>query len=308
MRQLAVDRLGLGVGVDLPWGSPHGFVATPRGDRVAEPIARFVGGGRFSHWFVSWQPRDRNRLDIDDYAPAFDDLFARVPEPAVRALHHTALNLATTRPYRRRELIDFTNALIERYGFAWVNEDLGMWSLGGRALPYPLPPLYTDDGVAACIRNVAEVQAELAAPLSVELPGVSEGTSVVVGGWHPFDHFREVIEATDSPCTLDTGHLLSWQWLRGRRGDDLYAELDRLPLASCVEIHLAGAAIRGGRFVDTHDGLLLDEQIELLARLVRSCPALRAVTYEDPRPDDHGRIDPRAAAALERVRQLVEPS
>ena len=25
-------------------------------------------------------------------------------------------------------IIDFTNALIERYHFAWVNEDLGLWS------------------------------------------------------------------------------------------------------------------------------------------------------------------------------------
>src|SRR4051812_34634504 len=85
-----------GVGLDLPWGAPIGFVPTPaRGDAVAPRVVRFLEAhaGRFEHLFVSWQPRSRSRLDPADYIDVYDDLFARIPSFPVRALHHTAFNL-----------------------------------------------------------------------------------------------------------------------------------------------------------------------------------------------------------------------
>ena len=74
----------------------------------------------------------------------------------------------------------------------------------------------------------------LAAPLLVEFPGFSAGTSIVIGSLHGYDFFREVVEQSGSPATLDIGHLLSYQWLRGLRGEDLYSELDKLPTSSCL--------------------------------------------------------------------------
>ncbi len=301
-------RAGLGVGLDLPWGSPRGFVRdAARGDGVADPVARFLQAhaGDFASLFVSWQPQDRNRLDPTDYHGAYDNLFARSPAFPVRALHHTALNLGADEPYDRAGIVAFTNALIQRYGFAWVNEDLGLWSLGGRPLPYPLPPWLTDAGLRAAVRNTAAVQADLAAPLSVEFPGFSDGTSVAVGRWHAYDFFRRVVEETGSPATLDTGHLLSYQWLLGRRGADLLADLDRLPLAHCIEVHLSGCEVVDDRFVDYHHGILLDAQLDLLALLLPCCPALRVVTYEDPRFDPDGVLDPRAVANFDRLRAMV---
>lgn len=299
----------LGVGLDLPWGSPVGFNnCDARGEVVADSVVRFFSryGDTLGHVFVSWQAKGRGRLAAADYFAGFDDLFARVPRPAIRGLHQTAFNLGALEGYERGAIVALTNALIERYGLAWVNEDLGLWSIRGRRLPYPLPPYLTTAGVRAAVRGVEEVQRALAAPLVVEFPGFSGGTSFCVGTLHAYDVFRAVCEDTGSPATLDTGHLLSYQWLRGLRGEALFAGLERLPLAHCFEIHLSGCAVVEGRFIDAHHGILLNEQIELLARLVPRCPNLRAVTFEDPKFGADGTMLPGSAASFERLVRAAE--
>jgi uncharacterized protein (UPF0276 family) len=195
--------------------------------------------------------------------------------------------------------------LIERYDFSWVNEDLGLWSIHGRSLPYPLPPYLTDAGLEAAIRNCSEVQKALAAPLLVEFPGFSAGTSMVIGPWHAYDFFCEVVEQSGSPATLDIGHLLSYQWLRGLRGEDLYSDLERLPTSSCFEIHLSGCETDGERFLDYHHGILMDEQLVLLERLLPLCPNLKAITYEDPKFDEQGKLVPRSTAGFGALREVV---
>jgi len=302
------NRLGLGVGLDLAWGAPNGFLFEPgRGDALSERVVRFLKAHAeaFTYLFVSFQPKSRNRLDLSDYIDIFDDAFARIPAFGVRALHQTELNLGAIEVYDRGRIIDFTNGLIDRYGLRWVNEDLGLWSIHGRPLPYPLPPYLTDEGLRAAIRNTSDVQRRLSAPLLVEFPGFSDGTSLWIGDHHAYDFFRRVVEETGSPATLDVGHLLSYQWLLGKRGEALYGELDRLPLDHCFEVHLSGCAIEGDRFLDYHHGVLLGEQIELLKRLIPRCPRLAAITYEDPKFDAEGRLAPDTTASFERLREAV---
>lgn len=288
-----------GVGLDLQWGS--GFVARDDGDRASDDVVAFLlsHAAHFHHLFVSWQPKSRARLDARDYFAAFDDLFGRLgTHYPVRALHHTALNLGAMEPYARGAILDLTCALVERYGFAWVNEDVGLWSLHGKPLPYPLPPYLTTAGLRAAIQNAREVQAALAVPLSVEFPGFSHGMSPVVGRMHAYDFFRVLADEADVQVTLDTGHLLSYQWMRGLRGEDLLSELERLPLGRCFEIHLSGCAVEEGAFHDRHDGILLPDQLELLQRLARLCPNARACTYEDPAVRTGGRVTEASAPSL----------
>jgi uncharacterized protein (UPF0276 family) len=149
------------------------------------------------------------------------------------------------------------------------------------------------------------VQRALRAPLVVEFPGFSAGTAVVVGRLHAYDFLRRLADDTGSPVTLDVGHLLSYQWLRGRRGDALYDELDRLPLDRCVELHLSGCSIVRDGFVDAHHGVLLDEQFALLDGLLPRCPALRLVTYEDPRITAEGALAEECAPGFARLRATV---
>ena len=96
------------------------------------------------------------------------------------------------------------------------------------------------------------------------------------------------------------------QWLRGHRGEQLYGELDRLPVDHCFEIHLSGCQVVGDRFMDYHHGILMDEQLELLDRLAPLCPNLRAITYEDPKFDADGQLLRKAARNYRRLREFAE--
>jgi len=303
---------GFGVGMDLPWGGEQGFVRDPRGDdHVAERVHRFLaqppGSAHWSHVFFSVQPRDRAVPTLSRYQTGWDDAVSAIPAGATRALHTTALDLGAARPKPRGALIDLVNALVERHDFRWVNEDLGLWSLGGQPLPYPLPPYLTDAGLAASIRNVRECQTALTVPLLVEFPGFARGVSLPIGGWDAYDYFRVLAEESESPVTLDVGHLLSWRWLVGHRGEALYDDLERLPLGHCYELHLSGCAIDGDDFLDAHHGVLLDEQHALLDRLLRLCPNARAVTYEDPVIGADGRLEDACRPSLERLEAQVRP-
>lgn len=302
-----VPRLGLGVGLDLPWGAEIGIVREEGRDVVGTRVTRFLRrhAADFGYLFVSWQAQGRGVPRADHYRDVYDDLFARVPSYPVRALHQTALNLGATEAYDLDAVCAFTNDLVCQHGFSWVNEDLGLWSLRGRNLPYPLPPYLTPAGLEAAIHNTDRAQARLDVPLLVEFPGFTEGTGFYVGRLDAYDFFREVVEQTASPCTLDTGHLLSWRWLQGHRGEALFEGIDRLPLDHCFEIHLSGCAVAGGRFRDLHHGVLMDEQLEFLERLMERCPALHAITYEDPKFDERGVLIDKARPGFERLLELT---
>ncbi|MBI2373464.1 MAG: DUF692 family protein [Deltaproteobacteria bacterium] len=299
-----IRRLSFGVGMDLTPSSTYGF--DDRG-ALSDRVARFLRSmpSELDHFFFSFQRRGRSTLRADDYFPSFDDLMTHVPSGWTRALHHTLLNLGTTGRYDRRPIFELTNELIARYELAWVNEDLGLWSIDGRPMPYPLPPLLTENGLRASIRNVRECMTGLDAPLVVEFPGFADGPSVWVGELDAYDFFRQLAEETSVHVTLDVGHLLSWRWAIGHRGAALFDGLDRLPLASCFELHLSGCTIRAESFVDAHHGVLLDEQLELAEQLIERCPNLRAVTFEDPRYTRDGQLTRKSRTSFERLRRLV---
>jgi uncharacterized protein (UPF0276 family) len=299
--------------MDLPWGGEQGFVRDPGGhDRVADRIHRFLAeppseGATWSHVFFSVQPRDRAVPSLARYRAGWDDAVRAIPDGATRALHTTALDLGAARPKSREALFELVNALVARHDFRWVNEDLGLWSLGGQPLPYPLPPYLTDAGLAASIANVRECQQALAVPLLVEFPGFAAGVSLPIGGWDAYDYFRVLAEESECPVTLDVGHLLSWRWLIGHRGEALYDDLERLPLAHCYELHLSGCDVRDDVFYDAHHGVLLEAQHALLDRLLVLCPNARAVTYEDPVIGEDGALTPACRPSLARLAAQVRP-
>lgn len=299
-------RLGLGVGVDLRYGDPYGFVRSGEREVVSPSILGFLERGAFTHAFFSFQPRDRGRLVLEDYAPAWDALYAALPSFEATGLHHTLLNLGSLDVEDRGPLCEFTNQLMERYDMRWVNEDLGIWALDGKLMPYPLPPLLTEAGLEKAIAEVEDVMSRLDRTLVVEFPGFSEGTNFFVGSMHAYDYFATLARETGCAVTLDTGHLISYQWLRGQRGDGLFDELDRLPVERCFELHLSGCLIKEDRFVDVHHGVLRDEQLVMAERLIALCPNLRAITYEDPKPDETGALRDKARPGFEALRSLVE--
>ena len=300
------DKIGLGVGMDLKWQSDRGFHEKP--DRLADATRRFIEVNKkyFSCLFFSFQKKNQNVLNIKDYESAYNDLISCCEGIEHLSLHQTRLNMASCVPYEKKALIEFTNELIEKYNLKWVNEDLGFWSLKGKSLPYPLPPLLTQAGLQSCIQNISEYQRGLKAPLLVEFPSFAKGSCFRPGMLDPLEYFSETVRSTNSACTLDTAHILSFQWMNGNWGKNLFKGLNKLPLESCFEIHLSGCEIQKGHFMDFHHGVLMNEQIELLEFLLDNCPMLKVITYEDPVYKEDGTLIDECLKNFHRMQELVD--
>lgn len=310
----APRRMGLGVLMDMPWGGGRlgrrgiGFVESDDGggditDRVRAFLHRH--GGDFAYSALAFQPRSRARVRTADYVRAYDRFFDALPVGSAHAFHQTELNMGTPEHYDRRPAAEFTNELAARYGFSWVVEDLGIWSLRGIPMPYPLPPPLTEPGLEIATVNVAEAARLLDPPLHVEFPGFTEGGSFVLGHMDAFVYFARLAQDADVWVTLDVGHLLSYQWLRGRTGSSMYDGIEALPLTRCRELHLSGCQIVGGKFRDLHHGVLLDEQLELTEYLLPRCPNLLGVSYEDPMYREDGQLVEKSRRNYARLRDLV---
>ena len=306
-------RLGFGLLMDMPWGGGAlgrrgvGFVDTDDGGDVTPRVRAFAQrhGADFAYAAFAYQPRSRATPRVADYVRAYDRFFEALPAGLDRAFHQTEFNMGTPEPYDRRPAAEYTNELAARYGFRWVVEDLGIWNLRGCPLPYPLPPPLTEPGLEIATRNVAETARLLELPLHVEFPGFTEGGSFVLGHLDAFAYFTRLADDADVQVTLDVGHLLSYQWLRGRTGRHMVDDIEALPLGRCRELHLSGCQIVKGKFRDLHHGVLLDEQLELTEYLLPRCPNLLGVTYEDPMFRDDGRLVEKSRRNYGQLKTLV---
>ncbi|TYB61816.1 DUF692 family protein [Nonomuraea sp. PA05] len=306
-----LSRLGLGVGLDMPWGGRVGFSTTggsQGGDGVTPAVREFLERrlGAFSYLFFSFQPRDYGPLEAARYYAAYDDICGLLPADMPRVFHHTRLNIGNPEPFDKEETARFTNDLIARYGFSWVVEDLGIWSFRGKSLPYPLPPLLTPEGREMCVEHATQWRRLLDAPISIEFPGFTEGGTFCLGHENAFQYFSDVVETADVLATIDIGHIISYQWIRGVQGEAALRELELLPLDRCIEFHLSGCQIVGNKFRDLHHGILLDEQLELLEHLLPLCPNLIGVTYEDPVFDNRGDFAPKTVPNYLRLADITE--
>src|SRR5262245_30867439 len=92
-------RLGLGVGMDLPWGQPIGFDPETGGPspRVTAFLQRYHA--EYEYLMFSFQPRGAAPLDISVYLPAYERLASLLPEGKPLVFHQTTLNLGAAHKY-----------------------------------------------------------------------------------------------------------------------------------------------------------------------------------------------------------------
>jgi uncharacterized protein (UPF0276 family) len=279
--------LGLGLGCDLHLESDLNSL---------KQFARH-SGGQFQYAFASLQANSHDLLwkreSQEIMIRRLDDFFSLFPHLHGKfALHHTMLNMAANlEDYPKENIVAFTNRLARLFKFRWVNEDLGIWFLKGKRVPYPFPPFLNHKSLDLCVKNIKWYQDHLEVPLLVEYPGYSEGSSFSIGQLNQLDFFSEVIKKAEAYWTLDTGHVLGSIYSSSNK---LEVEIEKLPLALCREIHLSGSSIVNNEFLDLHHGVLLPEQIELLRSLRYRLPNLWGVCYEDPKFTASGDLIPKA--------------
>lgn len=277
-------KIGLGLGIDFKWGKKIELKVN-YDKYLTEDLRNFILKYKsyFDHIFLSFQAKNKNKLSSKEYIKTYKEIFSLFDNVKYRSLHHTMLNLGTTENYYKNNLIDFTNELIDSLNLQWIHEDVGIWSIGGKSIPHPLPPIFTYEGFKLCVQNINEYQKNLIAPLVIEFPYFADGMSFYIGAMDPFEYFRNLALETSSPVALDIGNILGCLCVSGKDLNDFYEDILKLPLENCIEIHLSGSAVLKGKFLDLHHGILLDEQFKVLDLLLEKCPNLKVITYEDPK-------------------------
>ena len=299
-----MSPVGLGLGLDTPWGSSRGFENSV-GSALQLYLEKNLEGSEA--FFFSFQKRNYGVLRSQDFIEGFSTAYNLAKKYVGTVnLHHTMLNLGSTLPYNRNHIIQVTNELSEKIPFGWINEDVGIWFLEGKSLPYPLPPILTDESLKICGENIKQTMKDLHTPLSIEFPGITDGASFRVGNLDLFEFFADLADQSQSLVTLDTGHLLGWEWNQGRFQDEMYRHLENFPFHQVIEIHMAGSEAKGGVFFDRHHGLLLPEQFELMDFLIPRCPNLKVVTYEDPKFDLQGNLVKPAVPSYLQLKERVQ--
>ncbi len=290
----------------MPRGAAPG--ASPRrvdivSTDVVTSLVRYAAD--VGHVFVSLPAREHGPVDPGESFPAYDEFFERVGHCfATRSLRREPVGRGALESYRRGDLLELTNALVDRYRFGWVNEDVALWSIQGKPLPGLLTRGSSEEVLRAAIQNARVLRAGLEVPLLIEFPGLAEGAALFDGPVHAYDFLRIVAREADVAVTIDTKRLMSYQCLVGKRGADLFTGLERLPLERCCEIRVSVSELRKERSCDMGHGSLFDEQLELLERLVGACANLRVITFEGL-VDDAGQLVPRALFSFERLRRAL---
>jgi uncharacterized protein len=194
----------------------------------------------------------------------------------------------------------------ERRAYQQVTEHWGFSRAGGllRGAPLPLPAC--EASVAQAVRALGELREAVRAPQSIaqavrtlgELRDATRGRAsaieIPIGIENLALAFSEedveaqpvmlarVLDEVDGVLLLDVHNLWCQAVNYGRDARELAT---RYPLARVRQLHLAGGGWSSSAFGapfrrDTHDALIPDEVLELVAWLIPRCPTLEVVLVE----------------------------
>jgi uncharacterized protein (UPF0276 family) len=154
--------------------------------------------------------------------------------------------------------------LMHRVQPLWVSDHLCWTGTHGINMHdlFPLP--YTEEAVAAVVRNVKRVQDYLERPLLLE--NVSSYLSFESDTFQEWDFVAAVAEESDSLILLDVNNVYVSSV---NHGFDPLVYLDALPTHRIQQIHLAGHSVQEGCIIDTHDREVSDPVWALYAEALR---------------------------------------
>lgn len=188
-------------------------------------------------------------------------------------------------------------ALADRVDPLWISDHLCWTGTMGRNMHdlFPLP--YTDDALAAVVRNVRRVQDYLGRRILLE--NVSSYLSFNDDSMQEWEFVSAVAEQSDSLILLDVNNVYVSSV---NHGFDPDAYLRALPAGRVQQIHLAGHNTQEGIIIDTHDHPVADPVWTLYESALRRFGQVSTMIERDDA------IPPLAelAAELQRARAIAD--
>jgi uncharacterized protein (UPF0276 family) len=179
------------------------------------------------------------------------------------AMHGVSMSIGTPQGPSHDYLRELKK-LMQRVQPLWVSDHLCWTGTHGTNMHdlFPLP--YTEEAVAAVVRNVKRVQDYLERPLLLE--NVSSYLSFESDTFQEWHFVAAVAEESDSLILLDVNNVYVSSV---NHGFDPLVYLDALPTHRIQQIHLAGHSVQEGCIIDTHDREVSDPVWALYAEALR---------------------------------------
>jgi uncharacterized protein (UPF0276 family) len=184
-----------------------------------------------------------------------------------------------------------------RFKAPWCSDHLCFTKVGGRAIGQLTPIPYTEESLAAVVRNVKEVQAAVGIPFLLE--NISQYFQFPGNEMTEPEFLQEVTRKTGCGALLDVTNLRN---NAANLGTDPERYLAEFPLERLVQFHLAGSEWVGGRLLDTHGAAIHPEVWRMTQRVIGSSD-VRALLIE--RDQTFGPLD-RLAGELKKASKLMQ--
>lgn len=218
-----------------------------------------------------WFADDPIRGPFRPFAPAMA-AFAELPQR--KLVHSVGMPLGGTRRPNSNQLA-LVRAAAETLDSPWISEHLSVAGTPHRAAGFLLPPLQTEEGVAAAAANIRTFNDGVGRPVAVET-----GTAYIRR--KPFEmrdgaFLARVVREADCGILLDIHNI----FCNERNGriliDDFIADI---PLDRVWEVHLAGGGEMDGFYLDAHSGPMAGDIRARAEEVIRHLPNLGAINFE----------------------------
>jgi uncharacterized protein (UPF0276 family) len=179
----------------------------------------------------------------------------------------------------------------------WCSDHLCFTKVDGRTIGQLTPLPYTDESLAAVVRNVKAVQRAVGIPFLVE--NISQYFQFPGNTLSEPEFFAEVTRKTGCGALLDVTNLRN---NAANLGTDPERYLTEFPLERLVQFHLAGSEWVDGHLLDTHGAAIHPEVWAMTQRVIANSD-VRALLIE--RDQTFGPL-PQLAGELKRAHKLMQ--
>lgn len=166
--------------------------------------------------------------------------------------------------------------LTRQLGAAWASDHLCYTKVGDRHIGQLTPFPYTRQALATTVRNVQQVQETLGVPFLLE--NISQYFQFQGVDYDEPEFVTELVKRTGCGLLLDVTNLHN---NATNLGLDPAKYLDRYPLESVVQLHLAGSEWVDGKLLDTHGGPILEPVWKLTQQVCENANVRAALVERD---------------------------
>ena len=220
-------------------------------------------------------------------------------DPAIPIYVHCPVNPIASPQGVNWRLAAQVREAAEQYRSPWVGEHLCWAGPGAEGrLGYIVTPLLSEEFQKVAADNTRKLSDYYGRPVALELAPVYQHTGTIDSEVH---FLSKVAEEADALIILDVAHFTASNRNLARPMD---FGLSTINPQRIVELHVAGIRPSGsGRhWHDSHDRVPEPAILELVQHLIRTLPALRAVTFEHAEESPESEL----VSTLEALRRMMQ--